>query len=80
MLINYKPLWKILIDREITRSELRVKTGISTRSLAKLGKNEDVSTEVLRKICSALDCELTDIIEAKRDEEQLKGGDNFGQA
>lgn len=44
--INYKPLWKMLIDRDMSRGELRIKAGISTRALAKLGKNEDVSTDV----------------------------------
>lgn len=63
MEISYKPLWKLLIDRDITRSELRVRAGISTRALAKLGKNEDVSTDVLRKICAVLQCDLADIIE-----------------
>lgn len=65
MEISYKPLWKLLIDRDITKSELRVRAGISTRALAKLGKNEDVSTDILRKICTVLSCDLTDIVETK---------------
>ena len=63
MQISYKPLWKLLIDRDITKSELRLRAGISTRALAKLGKNEDVSTDVLRKICAVLECDLSDIME-----------------
>ncbi len=72
MEINYKPLWKLLIDREITKSELRVRSRISTRALAKLGKNEDVSTDVLRKICTVLKCELSDIMEMQNGTEQVK--------
>ena len=67
MQISYKPLWKLLIDRDITKGELRIRAGISTRALAKLGKNEDVSTDVLRKICTALDCDLSDIMETHTD-------------
>lgn len=61
--ISYKPLWKMLIDRDMSRSQLRVQAGISTRALAKLGKNEDVSTDVLRKICTVLQCDISDIME-----------------
>lgn len=61
--ISYKPLWKMLIDRDMSRSQLRVQAGISTRALAKLGKDEDVSTDVLRKICTVLQCDISDIME-----------------
>lgn len=66
--MNYKPLWKLLIDRDMTRSQLRELAGISTRALAKLGKSEDVSTDVLRKICSVLNCSLSDIVEFTTDQ------------
>ena len=66
--MNYKPLWKLLIDRDMTRSQLRELAGISTRALAKMGKNEDVNTDVLRKICGTLNCSLTDIIELTADQ------------
>lgn len=62
MIIDYKPLWHLLLDRNMSKTELRLKADISTRQLAKLGKNEDVSTETLRKICTALDCNLSDIM------------------
>lgn len=65
MHISYKPLWKMLIDRDMSRSQLRIQAGISTRALAKLGKNEDVSTDVLRKICTLLQCDITDIMETQ---------------
>ena len=63
MAANYSKLWKLLIDRKINKTTLREMSGISTGTLAKLGKNEYVSTEVLDKICSALDCEVGDVIE-----------------
>ena len=66
--MNYKPLWKLLIDRDMTRSQLRELAGVSTRALAKLGRNEDVSTDVLRKICSVLNCSLSDIVEFTTDQ------------
>lgn len=60
---SYKKLWKQLIDRDMTRTELRLCSGISTMSLAKLGKGENVSIEVLKKICTALQCDIGDIME-----------------
>lgn len=66
--ISYKPLWKLLIDKDITKSEMRIQAGISTRALAKLGRNEDVSTDILRKICAFLHCDISDILEITKDE------------
>lgn len=63
MSMSFKPLWKMLIDREMTKSQLRELAGISTRAMAKMGKNEDVSTGVLRKICQVLNCTLDDLVE-----------------
>ena len=60
---SYKKLWKLLIDLDMSRTELRLKAGISTMALAKLGKNENVSMDVLKKICKALDCQPGDILE-----------------
>ena len=70
MTIDYRPLWHLLLDRNMSKTELRLKADISTRQLAKMGKNEDVSTETLRKICTALDCELADIICASKEDEK----------
>ena len=53
MAMNYNKLWKLLIDRGLLKKDLREMTGISTNALAKMGKGGDVSTEVLRKICTA---------------------------
>lgn len=63
MAANYSKLWKLLIDKGMKRTDLREKSGISTGTLAKLGKNEYVSTEVLDKICVALQCNIADVIE-----------------
>lgn len=61
--VSYKKLWKMLIDKDMKKKDLRVATGISSSSMAKLGKNENVTTDVLVRICNALDCELSDIME-----------------
>ena len=63
MAISYKKLWKLLIDKNMIKKDLRLAAGLSTNVIAKLGKNENVSTEVLGKICKALDCDITDIME-----------------
>lgn len=68
MVISYKRLWKLLIDRDMIKKDLRTAAGLSTNALAKLGKNEDVSTEVLGKICKAMNCNITDIMEFIDDE------------
>lgn len=62
-IISYDKLWKQLIDKKMNRTELKEKSGISTASLAKLGKNENLTTAVLLKICSALDCNISDIMD-----------------
>lgn len=66
MNVNYKKLWKLLIDRDMKKSTLREATGISTSTLAKMSKNEYVSLEVLIKICIFLNCTLDDIVEIER--------------
>lgn len=63
MPFSYNPLWKTLIDRGMTKTELRLKTGISTATLAKLSKDEYVSMTVLNQICTVLDCRIENIIE-----------------
>lgn len=70
MSVSYKKLWKLLIDKEMTKVELRRKAGISTGTLAKLGKNENVTTDVLIKVCEALDCDISDIMEIEKHEEE----------
>ena len=60
---SYKKLWKLLIDRDMSKTDLRLKAGISTMALAKLGKNENVSMDVLKKVCFALECNIGDIMD-----------------
>lgn len=61
-MVNYNKIWHKLVDLEMNKSQLRIASGISTSTLAKLGKNEVVSLEVLEKICETLDCDLGDIV------------------
>lgn len=63
MIISYNKLWKLLIDRNMKKQDLQQATGLSRATITKLGKNEDVSTATLRKICDVLDCNIEDIIE-----------------
>lgn len=69
MAVSYKKLWKLLIDKDMKKKDLRIATGMSTSSLAKLGKNENVNTDVLAKICKVLSCDIGDIMEFIADEE-----------
>lgn len=61
--ISYKPLFKLLIDRNMNRADLRRLTGISPACVAKLGKGDNLTTDVLVRICNSLDCSLADIME-----------------
>lgn len=67
MSISYNKLWKLLIDKNMTKTELRLKADIATSTLAKLSKDEHVSMDVLLKICSTLDCDISDILEIKKE-------------
>lgn len=68
MSVSYNKLWKLLIDRNMKRTELRIASGISSSTLAKLGKNESVSTDVLVRICKTLNCDIGEIVEVISDE------------
>lgn len=63
MAVSYKKLWKLLIDRDMKKKDLCAAAGVSHASMAKLGKNENVTTDVLVKICTALNCDIGDIME-----------------
>lgn len=67
MSISYNKLWKLLIDKNMTKTDLRLQADIATSTLAKLSKNEQVSMEVLLKICNSLNCGLDDIVEFKKE-------------
>lgn len=63
MAVSYKKLWKLLIDRDMKKKELCEKAGISSASITKMGRNDHVTTEILVKICTALNCQIEDIME-----------------
>lgn len=63
MSVSYKKLWLMLVEKDMTKTDLIKEAKISTNAMAKMGKNEDVRVEVLVKICKALDCSIDDIME-----------------
>ena len=65
--ISYKKLWKLLIDKNLNKKELQKMAGISASSIAKLGRNECFNTEILTKICNALSCDTSEIMEMESD-------------
>lgn len=69
MSVSYKKLWKLMIDKDINKTQLCERAKISTNAMAKLGKNEDVRVEVLSKICLELGCTLDEIMEIIPDED-----------
>lgn len=72
MQITYKKLWKMLIDRDMSKQQLKDVAGISSASIAKLGKGENITTDVLLKICEALNCQIEDILETIPDKDNQK--------
>lgn len=66
--ISYKKLWKLLIDKNLKKKDLQKMAGISSSSIAKLGRNENVNTEIINKICNALDCDTSNIMEMESEE------------
>ena len=71
MAISYNKLWKQLIDKNMTKTDLRLKADIGTATLAKLGKNEQVSMDVLLRICRTLDCDIADIMELTKESKNV---------
>ena len=69
MAVNYNKLWKLLIDKGMNKTDLRLKTGMSTSTLAKMSNNETVSMDVMLRICKVLDCNVGDIMDATKDGE-----------
>lgn len=63
MAVSYRKLWKLLIDKDIKKKDLSAKAGVSPATITKMGKGGHVTTEVLLKICSALDCNIEDVVE-----------------
>lgn len=71
MAVSYNRLWKLLIDKKMSRTQLAKTAKISSNAMAHLGKNEDVRVEVLVKICSTLECNIEDIMEIIPEEEYI---------
>ena len=70
MALSYNRLWKLIIDKGMNKTDLRIKTGMSQATLAKLSKGENVTTEVLERICKVLNCEIGDIVEISNKQEK----------
>ena len=71
MKLSYKKLWKLLIDRDLKKKDLCELSGVSSTSIAKMGRNENVNTDILVKICDALNCDISEIAEIVSDEEKI---------
>jgi DNA-binding Xre family transcriptional regulator len=71
MSISYNKLWKKLIDNDMTKTDLRLKADIGTSTLAKLGKNEQVSMDVLLRICKVLNCDISEIMEVIKESKNV---------
>ena len=63
MAFSYKPLWKLLIDKEITKKQLMDATGISKSTMDKMARGETVSMDIIDRICSYFECEINDVLE-----------------
>lgn len=70
--MSYKKLWKLLIDRDMNKKRLSELSGVSSTSLAKMRRNENVNTDILVKICEALQCDISDIAEIVEDEKIME--------
>ena len=70
MTVSYKKLWKLLIDRDMKKKDLLAAAGISQSSLSKMRKNENVNMDILVKVCTALNCDIGDIMEIVPDDNQ----------
>ena len=71
MSVSYNRLWKLMIDKRISKTELTHMAGISTNAMAKLGRDEDVRMAVLEKICAALNCTIEEIVEIQNDDNDV---------
>ena len=79
MHISYKKLWKLLIDRELMKKDLCEMAGISSASMAKLGKNENVNTDIILRICVALQCDICDIMEMVGSSSEKEGEGQYNE-
>lgn len=68
MSVSYKKLWKLLIDKDMNKTDLRKETGISSFTIARMTRGENVSTGILMRICEVLKCDISDVVEFKMEE------------
>lgn len=73
MVVSYKKLWKLLIDKDMKKKDLQAMSGISWSSITKMSKGENVSMDVLMKICLTLNCDIGDIVEMIPTEKEISG-------
>ena len=71
---SYKKLWKMLIDKDMTKGDLTRVAGVSTSTVSKLAKGDNVNTDVLLRICHALNCDISDIVEVSKEKEENSDG------
>lgn len=69
-MISYNKLWHLMLDKNMNKQDLRKAAGISTASIAKLGKGENITTDVLVKICKSLNCDISDIMELVKEDNE----------
>lgn len=74
MYISYKPLWHTLIDKGMSKEQLRQKAGLTTNMIANMGKEQNISMSTLARICEALDCQITDVIALAPGDPPIVGG------
>lgn len=79
MRISYNPLWKLMIDKGMKKKQLREMSGISTASIAKLGRGDNITTDVLLRICNALNCNISDIMETVPDDIVVGNGSDIDE-
>jgi len=74
MAISYKRLWKLLIDNDMKKKDLQVRAGLSSSTIAKLGRNETIRTDILDRICTSLNCNIEDIMEIENTDGEVEHG------
>lgn len=72
MSISYKKLWKLLIDRELKKKDLQKMSGVSAASIGKMGRGENINTDIIDRICNALNCDVSDIMEFTKTSSEAK--------
>lgn len=76
MRFSYNKLWKLLIDKNMNKQDLRNASGVSSASIAKLKKGENVTTDILLRICMALECDIGEIMEVVQEDKTIENGED----